>query len=164
MLCISTSFWVLCAPESWSKYFFVLFSTFFVQYCDQLSGGRSTQKLVEIHNSNELSLFLVIYKIALSFYLDILLFMLTYSHDVMFQWWDLTFRIIIKVFNSFFQERIANPRKEDNLKGVVQLIQQTGCYAVDSDSDHLNFDLCLLDKRTVKKITKYLGINVKWNL
>jgi hypothetical protein len=59
------------------------------------------------------------------------------------------------------QEQIANPRKEDNLKGVVQLIQQTGCYAVDSDSDHLNFDLCLLDKRTVKKITKYLGINVK---
>lgn len=57
-----------------------------------------------------------------------------------------------------FQERIANPRKEDNLQGVAQLIRQTGCYAVDSDS--INFDLCLLDKRTVKKITKCLGINV----
>ena len=30
LLCISTSFWVLRPPESWSKYFFQLFSTFFV--------------------------------------------------------------------------------------------------------------------------------------
>jgi len=62
---------------------------------------------------------------------------------------------------SFFwlQERISNPREEDNLEGVVRLIQENGCYSV--DMENLNFDLCLLDKRTVKKITKFLGIHVK---
>ena len=30
VLCITTSFQVLRAPESWSNYFFQLFSTFFV--------------------------------------------------------------------------------------------------------------------------------------
>lgn len=68
-------------------------------------------------------------------------------------------KVSLSYFNFNFQERIANPRKGDNLEGVVQLIQQTGCFAVDSES--VNFDLCLLDKRTVKKITKFLGINVK---
>lgn len=68
---------------------------------------------------------------------------------------------IVNILNISFQERIANPRKEDNLQGVVQLIQQTGCFGIDSDSEQINFDLCLLDKRTVKKITKCLGINVK---
>ena len=54
------------------------------------------------------------------------------------------------------QERISNPRKEDNLEVVVSLIQKTGCFAMEKDS--FQFDLCLLDKRTVKKITKLLNI------
>ena len=32
LLHISTSFWMLCAPESWSKQFFQPFSTLFVQF------------------------------------------------------------------------------------------------------------------------------------
>ena len=32
LLCISTCFWVLPAPESWSKHFFLLSSTFFVNF------------------------------------------------------------------------------------------------------------------------------------
>ena len=55
------------------------------------------------------------------------------------------------------QDRISNPREDDNLEVIVELIQKTGCFALDNDS--FQFDLCLLDKRTVKKITKHLGIN-----
>lgn len=57
------------------------------------------------------------------------------------------------------QERISNPRPGDNLESIVKLVQHTNCFALDSES--FNFDLCLLDKRTVKKITKELGISVK---
>ena len=57
------------------------------------------------------------------------------------------------------QDRIANPRPDDNLESIFKLVQQTNCYAVDKDSIH--FDLCLLDKQTVSKITKVLGISVK---
>lgn len=57
------------------------------------------------------------------------------------------------------QDRIANPRQDDNLESIVKLVQQTNCFAVDNDS--IQFDLCLLDKRTVNKITKELGISVK---
>ena len=57
------------------------------------------------------------------------------------------------------QERICNPRENDNLESIVKLVQKTECYAIDSDS--VKFDLCLLDKRTVIKITKELGISVK---
>ena len=57
------------------------------------------------------------------------------------------------------QDRIANPRQDDNLESIVKLVQQTNCFAVDNDS--IQFDLCLLDKRTVTKITKELGISVK---
>ena len=32
LLCILTSFWVLGAPESWSNYFFLPFSTFFADF------------------------------------------------------------------------------------------------------------------------------------
>ena len=32
LLCILTSFWVLRSPESWSKYFFQPFSSFFVHF------------------------------------------------------------------------------------------------------------------------------------
>ena len=46
------------------------------------------------------------------------------------------------------------------LESIVKLIQKTECYALDSDC--VKFDLCLLDKRTVIKITKELGISVKW--
>ena len=55
------------------------------------------------------------------------------------------------------QDRIANPRQDDNLESIVKLVQQTNCFAVDNDS--IQFDLCLLDKRTVNKITKELGIS-----
>ena len=55
------------------------------------------------------------------------------------------------------QDRISNPRDDDNLEGIVKLIQQTGCFALEKDS--FQFDLCLLDKRTVRKITKQLGIH-----
>lgn len=57
------------------------------------------------------------------------------------------------------QDRISNPREGDNLESIVKLVQKTECYAIDSDS--VKFDLCLLDKRTVIKITKELGISVK---
>ena len=57
------------------------------------------------------------------------------------------------------QDRIANPRQDDNLESIVKLVQQTNCFAVDDDS--IQFDLCLLDKRTVNKISKELGISVK---
>ena len=57
------------------------------------------------------------------------------------------------------QDRIANPRPDDNLESIFKLVQQTNCYAVDKDS--IQFDLCLLDKQTVNKITKVLGISVK---
>ena len=57
------------------------------------------------------------------------------------------------------QDRIANPRQDDNLESIFKLVEQTNCYAVDKDSIH--FDLCLLDKQTVNKITKVLGISVK---
>lgn len=57
------------------------------------------------------------------------------------------------------QDRIANPRKEDNVEGVVRLIQKTGCF--DVDGGNVRFDLCLLDKKTVKKITRCLKIDVK---
>ena len=78
MLCISSSFCVLRAPDSWQNTSFEPFSTFFVvwtflldfrreitekgfkltkkvenspkKYFEQLSGARSTQKLVKIHN------------------------------------------------------------------------------------------------------------------
>lgn len=54
------------------------------------------------------------------------------------------------------QDRISNPRHDDNLEGIVKLVQQTNCFALDNDS--FKFDLCLLDKRTVIKITQKLGI------
>ena len=57
------------------------------------------------------------------------------------------------------QDRIANPRQDDNLESIFKLVQQTNCYAVDKDS--IQFDLCLLDKQTVNKITKELAISVK---
>ena len=77
LLCISTSIWMLGAPESWSKHFFELFSSLFSDFMpeikkkhlktnitkkvenkwkncfDQLSGARSTWKLVEIHNTSQ---------------------------------------------------------------------------------------------------------------
>ena len=43
--------------------------------------------------------------------------------------------------------------------GIVKLVQKTECY--DMDSNSFKFDLCLLDKRTVTKISKELGISVK---
>jgi len=55
------------------------------------------------------------------------------------------------------QDRISNPRQDDNLEGIVKLVQQTNCFALDDNS--FKFDLCLLDKRTVIKITKELGIS-----
>ena len=58
------------------------------------------------------------------------------------------------------QNRIENPQENDNLESIVKLVQKTECYALDSDC--VKFDLCLLDKRTVIKITKELGISVKW--
>merc|ERR1712051_101668 len=57
------------------------------------------------------------------------------------------------------QNRIENPQENDNLESIVKLVQKTECYALDSDC--VKFDLCLLDKRTVIKITKELGISVK---
>ena len=69
MLCISTSFQVLRAPESWSKPFFQPFSSFFVQFLPfsvisrmkstktvrkvfwPANGMWSTRLLVEIHNN-----------------------------------------------------------------------------------------------------------------
>ena len=60
------------------------------------------------------------------------------------------------------QERISNPRKDDNLEGIVKLVQKTKRYAIKSDS--VKFDLCLLDKLTIAKITKELGIPVKKKL
>ena len=57
------------------------------------------------------------------------------------------------------QDRIANPRQDDNLESIFKLVQQTNCFAVDNDSIH--FDLCLLDKQTISKISKELGISVK---
>jgi hypothetical protein len=60
------------------------------------------------------------------------------------------------------QERISNPRKDDNLEGIVKLVQKTKRYDIRNDS--VKFDLCLLDKRTVGKITKELGISVKKKL
>ena len=57
------------------------------------------------------------------------------------------------------QDRIANPRPDDNLESIFKLVQQTNCFAVDNDSIH--FDLCLLDKQTISKISKELGISVK---
>merc|ERR1740129_1294756 len=57
------------------------------------------------------------------------------------------------------QNRIENPQENDNLESIVKLVQKTECYALDSEC--VKFDLCLLDKRTVIKITKELGISVK---
>lgn len=57
------------------------------------------------------------------------------------------------------RQRISCPRAGDNLETVVSLIQKTGCF--DIVDDNFTFDLCLLDKRTIKKITKCLGIHVK---
>ena len=57
VLCISTSFWVLRAPKSWSNYFFQLFSTFFVHFrkssLNSLHEPKSTcthfEKYISIH-------------------------------------------------------------------------------------------------------------------
>ena len=47
MLCILTSFWVLCTPKSWSNYFFQPFSTFCVHFkpFSVISGLKSTKTI-----------------------------------------------------------------------------------------------------------------------
>ena len=54
------------------------------------------------------------------------------------------------------QERITNPRNDDDLESIVKLVKQTNCYAKGKSS--FDFDLCLLDKQTVYTICKELGI------
>merc|ERR1719376_1113950 len=56
------------------------------------------------------------------------------------------------------QDRISNPQEGDNIQTVVGLIQKTGCFHIVNGS--FTFDLCLLDKKTVKKIVKILGIPI----
>ena len=47
MLCISSSFWVLRAPKSWSNYFFQPFSSFLVHF----KGGCGSITLLNLINS-----------------------------------------------------------------------------------------------------------------
>ena len=58
------------------------------------------------------------------------------------------------------QNRIADYASIEptKLDAVITLIQETGCYATESGS--FDFDLCLLDRQTVKKIQRYLDIRV----
>lgn len=56
------------------------------------------------------------------------------------------------------QNRFNSPLAQDKMENLMRLIQQTGCFAVNSDS--FDFDLCLLDKQTVKKIQRVLDIQI----
>ena len=60
VLCISTSFQVLAAPESWSKYFFQPFSTFFVYFkpFSVISWLKSTKKRLKMNKKTWLCLLL----------------------------------------------------------------------------------------------------------
>ena len=53
-------------------------------------------------------------------------------------------------------KRIANPRKDDNLEPIVEFVKQALCYVKAKSSFY--FDCGLLDKQTVIKIAKELGI------
>ena len=54
------------------------------------------------------------------------------------------------------QESIRNPMDSDKLEIIISTIQKTGCFAVRDGS--FDFDLCRLDRRTVKKIQRVLDI------
>ena len=56
--------------------------------------------------------------------------------------------------NILSQARMANPQPGDNIDEVVELIQQTGCW--DVQNNEFVFDLGLIEKKTIKKITKVL--------
>ena len=58
---------------------------------------------------------------------------------------------------SIFQDRISNPQKGDKIDECVQIIMKTGCFSIANGA--FTFDLCLLDKKTVKKMVDILKID-----
>lgn len=55
------------------------------------------------------------------------------------------------------QDRISNPQKGDKIDECVQIIMKTGCFSIANGA--FTFDLCLLDKKTVKKMVDILKID-----
>ena len=55
------------------------------------------------------------------------------------------------------QDRLDNPQPDDNLKSIFLLGKQTNCNTV--NNGYIHIDVALVDKQTINKIAKELGIS-----
>lgn len=69
----------------------------------------------------------------------------------------------LKISNDYMNElkelknKITALKNNDELQYVVQLIASTGCYEITKST--FDFDLCLLDQKTVEKLQEFLNTN-----
>ena len=69
----------------------------------------------------------------------------------------------MKISNDYMNElkelknKITTLKNNDDLQYVVQLIASTGCYEITKST--FDFDLCLLDQKTVEKLQEFLNTN-----